>query len=117
MLFVKGAFSDLIDPQNTDLELTVKHKETGEVFGPIYTSKEGKYVVCLPKDGVYSFQAKVTGSLAVFNKEVEITIPPKGKQFSQEVKYEMVNSKEELTIISKVTNEVADDEMDLLMFT
>ena len=117
MLFVKGAFSDLIDPQNTDLELTVKHKETGEVFGPIYTSKEGKYVVCLPKDGIYSFQAKVTGSLTVFNKEVEITIPPKGKQFSQEINYEMINSKEELTIISKVTNEVADDEMDLLMFT
>jgi hypothetical protein len=117
MLFVKGAFSDLIDPQNTDLELTVKHKKTGEVFGPIYTSKEGKYVVCLPKDGIYSFQVKVTGSLTVFNKEVEITIPPKGKQFSQEINYEMINSKEELTIISKVTNEVADDEMDLLMFT
>ncbi|MBU3658866.1 MAG: hypothetical protein FGM14_03275 [Flavobacteriales bacterium] len=117
MLFVKGIFSDLIDSQNTDLEISVKHKETGEVFGPIYTNKEGKYLICLPKDGIYSFQTKVTGSLTVFTKDVEITVPPKGKQFSQEIKYEMINSKEELTIISKITNEVADDEMDLLMFT
>ena len=117
MLFVKGVFSDLIDSQNTDLEITVKHKETGETFGPIYTSKEGKYLICLPKEGVYSFQSKVTGSLTVFNKEVEISKPPKGKQFSQEIKYEMINSKEELTIISKITSEVSDDEMNLLMFT
>ncbi len=117
MLFVKGFFSDLIDSQNTDIEITVKHKETGETFGPIYTSKEGKYLICLPKDGVYTYQSKVTGSLTVFTKEVEITIPPKGKQFSQEIKYEMINSKEELTIISTITNEVSDEEMDLLMFT
>ena len=117
MLFVKGVFADLIDSQNTDLEIVVKHKETGEIFGPIYTSKEGKYLICLPKDGVYSFQSKVTGSLTVFTKEVEITVPPKGKQFSQEIKYEMINSKEELTIISKITNEVSDEELDLLMFT
>jgi tetratricopeptide (TPR) repeat protein len=96
MLFVKGVFSDLIDSQNTDLEITVKHKETGETFGPIYSSKEGKYLICLPKDGVYTFQSKVTGSLTVFTKDVEITIPPKGKQFSQEIKDEMINSKEEL---------------------
>ena len=117
MLFVKGVFSDLIDSQNKDLEITVKHKETGETFGPIYSSKEGKYLIYLPKDGVYTFQSKVTGSLTVFTKDVEITNPPKGKQFSQEIKYEMIDSKEELTIISKITNEVSDDEMDLLMFT
>jgi hypothetical protein len=116
MLFVKGVFSDLIDSQNTDLEITVKHKETGDTFGPIYTSKDGKYLICLPTDGVYSFQSKVTGSLTVFNKDVEIAIPPKGKQLSQEIKYEMINSKEELTIVSKIVDEVSDDEMELVMF-
>ena len=116
MLFVKGVFSDLIDSKNTDLEITIKHKETGETFGPIFTDKEGKYLICLPKDGIYSFQSKVAGSISVFTKDVELTIPPKGKQFSQEIKYEMLNSKENLIIISKIINEVSDDEMNSLMF-
>ena len=111
LLFIAGQFQDKIESQNKAMEVTVKNLQSNEVFGPVYSSDNGSYMIGIPSAGRYEFTVKVEGTLKIFTEQIDIPAPMKFKHLQQLMIYEMQNSKEELHIVTSEGEEQLSQEL------
>lgn len=102
LLFITGILSDQIDQTNKSVKIEIIVPETNERFGPFVSQLNGSYLIGLPGPGSYEMEITVTGSNKLFKESLEIPILDPEYELQQELIYSMVDSKEQLKVLTRM---------------
>jgi hypothetical protein len=110
LVAIVGDFSDLVDPKNKGIQISVTDKTDGVTYGPFTSDELGSYKLMLPGAGTYVFNATIEGTDKVFQHEQKIPQQKDNVVFKQTINYSM-NQGTELADFSHEFNAVQSEEM------
>ncbi len=107
--FITGILTDQIDQTNKSVKIEIIVPETNERFGPFVSQLNGNYLIGLPGPGSYQMEITVTGSNKVFSESLEIPVMDSDYELQQELIYSMVDSKEQLKVMTRMKPKTVDN--------
>jgi len=107
--FITGILTDQIDQTNKSVKIEIIVPETNERFGPFVSQLDGNYLIGLPGPGSYQMEITVTGSNKVFSESLEIPVMDSDYELQQELIYSMVDSKEQLKVMTRMKPKTVDN--------
>ncbi len=110
LVAIVGDFSDLVDPKNKGIQISVTDKADGVTYGPFTSDELGSYKLMLPGAGTYVFNATIEGTDKVFQHEQKIPQQKDNVVFKQTINYSM-NQGTESADFSHEFNAVQSEEM------
>jgi hypothetical protein len=110
LVAIVGDFSDLVDPKNKGIQISVTDKADGTTYGPFTSDELGSYKLMLPGAGTYVFNATIEGTDKVFQHEQKIPQQKDNVVFKQTINYSM-NQGTESADFSHEFNAVQSEEM------
>jgi hypothetical protein len=110
LVAIVGDFSDLVNPKNRGIQISVTDKTDGVTYGPFTSDELGSYKLMLPGAGTYVFKATIEGTDKVFQHEQKIPQQKDNVVFKQSINYSM-NQGTESADFSHEFNAVQSEEM------
>ena len=107
--FITGILTDQIDQTNKSVKIEIIVPETNERFGPFVSQLNGNYLIGLPGPGSYQMEITVTGSNKVFSESLDIPVMDSDYELQQELIYSMVDSKEQLKVMTRMKPKTVDN--------
>ena len=110
LVAIVGDFSDLVNPKNRGIQISVTDKADGVTYGPFTSDELGSYKLMLPGAGTYVFKATIEGTDKVFQHEQKIPQQKDNVVFKQTINYSM-NQGTESADFNHEFNAVQSEEM------
>jgi hypothetical protein len=110
LVAIVGDFSDLVDPKNKGIQISVTDIADGVTYGPFTSDELGSYKLMLPGAGTYVFNATIEGTDKVFQHEQKIPQQKDNVVFKQTINYSM-NQGTESADFNHEFNAVQSEEM------
>ena len=105
---IKGTFNSTIDPNNKDLSIRISNANTGEKIGNFETSKNGDYLLTLPKGGQYEFTLQVGGKDTDYKQVIDVPYLREFRPLKQKI-VETIQNEQEIVLVSNKFDEEFDD--------